>query len=190
MHCDTEKPLVSKEIIDDMWREAFNARKSCWLKVMSNSMFPLIKTNDYVFLEYINPSLINSGDIVTYLYKPGFLISHRIIGSVISNNHTYFLEKPDNGIFSSTISPELILGKITKIKKNNKVYILNSGAINILNKALSFHSKIVFLLSQELLSKSSTNKNRNLTSFMILYMLNFISTLPGRVFSIIGRFFK
>lgn len=189
MLCCIDKTPIAKEIIDDLWKEAFYTRKSCWLKVMSNSMFPLMEAGDYVLLEHVEPSLISPGDIITYIYKPGLFISHRIIGRLTNNIEIYYIEKPDNGVFSSIISQNLILGKITKIRKNSKIFELNRGIINIFNRALAFHSKLIFLMSKELLPKSK-NMSGNSLSSMVLYFLNIVSVFPSKMFGLWKRLIR
>ncbi len=81
------------------------------------------------------------------------------------------------------------MGKITKIKKENGILELNKGIVNIFNKALIFHSKLIFFLSKELLPKSK-NIDSSFFSYMVLYFLNTASIIPGKVFNIFKRLYK
>ena len=180
---------VSESTVQEMWEEAYAINKRCWLKVMSNSMFPLLEVGDRVFVEFVPLSRIASGDIVTYRFRPGMLMSHRIVGRTRKNGIFYFFEKADRGFFASLISQEAVIGKITKIQKSGRrIFELENSFMGIFNRMLAFHSMFIFCLHKSFLSKravlTADRKGRYLL-FLSTRVLYILSLLPSKVFAIL-----
>src|SRR5690242_20627559 len=60
------------------------------LTVLSGSMEPKVMTGDMVIVKDVDPSTLNTGDIVTYKLQEHVLVTHRIIKKITENGQEKF----------------------------------------------------------------------------------------------------
>lgn len=94
--------------------------------VKGNSMLPLLREGDIVFIVKANPSEIKEGDVIVF-WTPNnaTLIIHRVIKVMWSKNTAYYITKGDNNPFedkyySIGVPYSKVVGKVASI--GNSVY--------------------------------------------------------------------
>lgn len=60
------------------------------LIVMSDSMYPQIKTNDLIFSKVVEPSTLKVGDVITFREEGGGVVTHKILAILDDNGTPYF----------------------------------------------------------------------------------------------------
>lgn len=60
------------------------------LIVMSDSMYPQIKTNDLIFSKVVEPSTLKVGDVITFREEGGGVVTHQILAILDDNGTPYF----------------------------------------------------------------------------------------------------
>ena len=116
--CDyIKKPsttTLNKEVIKIL-QETLNTGVPISLNVISQSMSPLLKTDDTVIVEKVNRENYKPGDIIVF-ENHSSLVTHRLL--VKKENH--WLTKGDNAIrLDPPLNPGLVLGKVTVIQSKN-----------------------------------------------------------------------
>ena len=186
---DVENIQISKCLLQEMWENAYAINRCCWLKVTSNSMFPLIEAGDKLFVEFVSPSRLVPGDIITYRCREDILITHRVVGRVFKEDgELHFFEKGDRGVFAPLIPQKVILGKVTKIRKNESVFELNDGIIGFFNKMLAFYSIFIFRLNETLFSRRMNSLNRKRRLYISKFLLR-LSLLPNMMFIMLKKLY-
>ena len=104
-------------IFDLIWRDLLAKNGACQGKVVSDSMRPLMRTNDHVLVQSIQPGEERFGDIVVF-ERDGQLIIHRVIGRRLIGEQSYIIEKGDASLHSSLIPSYSILGRVLEIHKH------------------------------------------------------------------------
>lgn len=66
------------------------------LTVLSNSMNPIFKTGDMLFVKKVDPATIHEGDIITFKESGGNLITHRVVDVTNNSGAISFATKGDN----------------------------------------------------------------------------------------------
>lgn len=116
---------MKENVFNNLWRVYRKANANLMVTVTGNSMFPVICDGDMV---NIMPSeLYSVGDIVVYKNKT--IIIHRIVEAHSNSNGTrFYFSKGDNNL---TRDPPLIerciLGKVTKVFREDKTLEINNG---------------------------------------------------------------
>lgn len=67
--------------------------------VKGESMLPLFREGDLVFINKVKPDEIKVGDIIVYSTRGGSLIIHRVIEVKVEDNKYYYVTKGDNNVF-------------------------------------------------------------------------------------------
>lgn len=98
-----------------------NKRGIVWYKyipviVVSDSMYPTIKVNSFVIMEYTDINSIKEGDIIIYNYG-SIDVSHRVIRKYYIDGEVAFETKGDNNEVSDgvIVNKDNYIGKITVI---------------------------------------------------------------------------
>ncbi|MEM4717388.1 MAG: signal peptidase I [Desulfurococcaceae archaeon] len=94
--------------------------------VKGESMLPLFREGDLVFINKVKPDEVKVGDIIVYSTRGGSLIIHRVIEVVVEDNTYYYVTKGDNNTFPDFIYFEngkgipytRVVGKILTIGDN------------------------------------------------------------------------
>ncbi|MDW0108711.1 signal peptidase I [Sporosarcina aquimarina] len=73
--------------------------------MLSNSMNPIFKTGDMLFVKKVDPTAIHEGDIITFKESGGNLINHRVVDVTDSSGAISFATKDDN---NNMVGEELV----------------------------------------------------------------------------------
>ncbi len=90
---DSRSKPSSADVID-LWEELFQRKDEAWLKVLSDSMAPLLKIDDMVLLVKAKPKDVKVGTIIVFKGQ-GKLETHRVI-RIFKGAKLSFLQKGDN----------------------------------------------------------------------------------------------
>lgn len=128
----------------DKMKQLLEGKHAQWLPVLSGSMAPTILPGDDIF---INPGITSfkTGDIVVF-YKEGQFVSHRIIFLGRKKTRSIILEKGDANRHADSLSLSNIFGRVTKIRRGDRVQFLTEPAEELKAKKLATKS-FVHLLS-------------------------------------------
>ncbi len=83
------------------------------LTVLSNSMNPVFKTGDMLFVKKTDPATIQQGDIITFKESGGNLITHRVVEVLNDSGVISFATKGDNNnmVDEELVPASRLLGK-------------------------------------------------------------------------------
>jgi signal peptidase len=123
------------------------------LVVTSGSMEPLFSAGDAVLVERIGPeSAIAEGDLIAFhTFSAGALNTHRVVGTKVIANETYFQTKGDA---NQAADPDLVARSAVygRVERSfHAVGYLLAAVNNPGPRALLFFLPAVFLAAQELL---------------------------------------
>lgn len=125
----------------DAWLKNFSESGTGQLKTLTNSMSPLIRAGDFVCIKKVTVlSTIRIGDILAF-WKGNMLVTHRVIRKINKNNAVWFLERSDRVPQTSWVSPETVIGRVTRIRKKDVVIDLETGKMKLYSKGIG----LVFL---------------------------------------------
>ena len=119
-------------LIREMQAELFQKQGEGWFRIVSGSMRPLIDVDDRIFAKLVSAAEIKPRDIILFNTAEA-LVTHRVIKIIRQNGRSRILQKGDASAFSSTIPLESVMGKVTAIEKNGKLYPLDRGKTRLLN---------------------------------------------------------
>ena len=98
-----------------------------WVKVLGNSMRPLLKAGDEILVTLCNAEEIREGDLAVF-GEFGRLTAHRIMKRVDSPQGTIFLEKGDGNLWASFVAPERLQGRVQGVsRKGKRLYFQEPG---------------------------------------------------------------
>lgn len=135
-----------RKYVTDRWIENFKKTGQGWLMITSNSMSPVIQPGDLVSVEKTTHSRICKGDIIVF-WKENLLITHRVVRALRNQNENCFFERADRNPAHSLISSQTLLGKVVCIKRNGRIYDLNTLPWKMFNRLVgltfycSFHAR-------------------------------------------------
>jgi signal peptidase I len=150
--------------ISDLWIELCTTTGRGWLTVSGRSMAPLIRPKDWVLVSTAAEGQIGSGDVVAFR-RDNRLVVHRVLKKSLTAKGVYFIEKGDNLEKCRLVNADKIIGKVTVVKRNGKIFDLttplNRPICLVLSAWFYWTSVIVVIL------KSSTHRNvRRLGRFL------------------------
>jgi len=98
-----------------------------WVKVLGNSMRPLLEAGDEILVSLGTLEEIREGDLAVF-GEFGRLTAHRIVKRVNSPQGTLFLEKGDGNLWASFMAPERLQGRVHAVsKKGKRLYFQEPG---------------------------------------------------------------
>ncbi len=107
--------------------------------ITSNSMWPIFKKGDLIFIKQVDLEQVQSGDIVVWKNENGFVI-HRV--EKIDNSKKILVTKGDaNNISDEPINFSDVIGEVVMLSHNKPLRIPLLGNITILVKGLGSNSK-------------------------------------------------
>lgn len=90
------------------------------IPAFGQSMYPFFHSGDILFIQPISLQHIQINDFITFK-KKSILITHRVIYIPLKKN--YLITKGDTNLaHDGKIKPEQIIGKVIKVKRNEKTY--------------------------------------------------------------------
>src|SRR3989344_7102498 len=97
------------------------SKKRLRLKVSGNSMLPLLRNDDLLFIQRSVPNKLRINDILLMKTRSQFKI-HRLIYAA----NKYLITKGDNNLkFDGIVKYNNILGKVYKVKRRNNFFYLD-----------------------------------------------------------------
>jgi len=133
--------MSTSEIIHSILAENYKQTQHASCKVVGNSMFPLIRKGDWIYIEPITENNLQSGDIILFSVNQRFVV-HRIVN--IENDQLV-----TKGDWSRSLDPSItkvnVIGKLVAIKKGKYKLTLNHPFLRIQNQ-------LIRLLNQKILN--------------------------------------
>ena len=127
---------VSQRVANELWVQLFNTKGVGWLRVLTDSMAPLIRPGDQVQVSAVVVEEIRFGDIVVF-GRGDDLIVHRVLKKWRTPHHIYFLEKGDAGYDYGLINAKNVMGRVMRVKGRGKIFDLRSPLSRLTNLLLS-----------------------------------------------------
>lgn len=115
------------------WKSIFQNQKQAWLTMHSASMYPLMPTGAHILVTVLEQTPLRVGDIVLYV-DCNQLLAHRIFKINLTQNQC--LQGGDNGLATSMIALDNIIGIVEKIKVNGKEIDLKSRRGRLLTRLM------------------------------------------------------
>ena len=103
--------------------ELLVARKSLRLRLRGGSMYPAICDNDIAYIQPVYPKAIRPGMIVLYMVDKRPIV-HRILRQRESGGIREYLICPELARGGDWIPAENILGKVTAVERNGRIFSL------------------------------------------------------------------
>ena len=127
---------MTPPVFNELWEELLIKHGTCWAKVVSDSMYPVIKRGNQVLVEKADPDQVRFGDIVVFR-RSGTLVTHRVIGKSKLGGEYHLLEKGDANLQSTLVPVKDVIGRITAIRNTVKTLPIISGPGRLLQLILA-----------------------------------------------------
>lgn len=138
---------IAVKLVTDKWLADYEKSGTGWLRILSNSMSPLIQTGDQIRVTKTDLSAIAIGDIITF-WKGSILVTHRVIGKSRTVQEDFnFIERGERLSQHSLVPGQKVVGKVVQIKKADHVIDLTSPGWQILNRCTGAAFYCTFVLS-------------------------------------------
>lgn len=127
---------VSQELLAELRQELFLKTGKQWARVISGSMSPLIRANDRVLIERLEPEYVRFGDVILFRSSDQGVI-HRVVGKQRHLGKLAFLEKGDLNPSLGSIPAEHVLGRVSVVQRNGYTLSLLSGRGRVVQLGLA-----------------------------------------------------
>ncbi len=159
-------------------REQFLHKKSAVVHVISNSMNPLIHSEDQIIVNFAAFDKLQAGEIILYENEVSYCV-HRYVGQHSNGADTMIITKGDNlKHFDPPFPATKILGKVTCISTQNRMIDLRcfvSRAIhNILGALLNFQWRVINKVNHHSLICKIQRALMNHCFYVLNYSLSWI----------------
>ncbi|MCX5902606.1 MAG: hypothetical protein NTV89_03855 [Proteobacteria bacterium] len=125
-----------KEQFIEFWKESGKERI---FKIRGTSMRPLIRDSDNLgVIPVRHAEELRIGDIALF-QRPTGMVAHRIVGKFRQDNITYLYEKGDRGVFPTTISGEMVIGKVVRIYRPGSTIDLTRSFWLFTNRSAGYY---------------------------------------------------
>lgn len=119
-----------------LWIEFYTQKGWGWLPVRGGSMRPLMQAGDRVLISRVAAESIACGDIIVFR-RGSNMIVHRLLKKRRNGEGNYFIEKGDHSPAPGSFSADQVIGRVTVVKGNGKLYSLDSPFSRFIGRALS-----------------------------------------------------
>jgi len=131
---------IEPSVLTELIRQSLNQGKTAVLTVTSDSMAPLLRQGDQVFLKRAPLEQLRAGDVVT-ITAAADLLTHRFWGVAEENGVITLRTRGDRPLLDDPArSPADLLGRITARRRRGRELSLERGAGGWLNRHLAFLS--------------------------------------------------
>jgi hypothetical protein len=128
---------VDTTIIAELLRESLQRGQSAALTIRSNSMRPLLKTGDRVWLETAVPDQLLPGDVIT-LWDGRDLLTHRYWATVSRDGTPHLVTRGDRPLHLDPLHPAAsLMGRVTARRRRGRRLDLGGGRGERLNRRLA-----------------------------------------------------
>jgi hypothetical protein len=131
-----DTPVINRTSANELWYEFFSKKGKGWLPVLTGSMVPLIRPGDRVFIIFTGAENIKFGDILLFK-RDGEFIVHRVLRTWRTPRVRYFLEEGDARHQLGLVSAGKIIGRVTLVKRSNRIFDLTSPLSRLTSAALT-----------------------------------------------------
>ncbi len=139
--------MSTRDILKDVSKELLEKGKGVRLQVFGLSMFPAIRSGDFVWIEGLAPTPPSVGEVLYFQDPSGRLVIHRLIGINNRANPITFIAKGDGlGDRIDEIPLSAVLGRVTHVERNGVKKILDG-------KGPAWFQKLWRLLPLRMLAK-------------------------------------
>jgi signal peptidase I len=130
-----------------------------------------MQAGDQVLISRIMAEHIGRGDVVVFK-RGGSMIVHRVLKKLRTDKGICFIEKGDNTRGRGIFNAENVIGRVTVVKGNQKLFSLNSSFSRLTSRALSvwLYGTTVFI-----------NKCRAATGQRVTWVLSLLSSYVSNV---------
>ncbi len=130
--------LEKSGLLRQLWQELLVENGSCWGRVTSNSMYPMIKEGDRILVEKVSPKSVRFGDIIVFR-RSRKLVIHRILGRRTIRGRLHFLEKGDGNLGAGLVPVEDMVARVRSICRPAKTIEVISGLSRALQVTLALY---------------------------------------------------
>ena len=113
------------DLIASLFIQALREGQSLWFRVASNSMFPLLRKGDEVFIQPAQACEIRLGEIAAFETSSGLVI-HRIISIQHTPTGMRLLQMSDVERLTSCVKEQAVVGRVISIRHADKLIDLQS----------------------------------------------------------------
>jgi hypothetical protein len=113
------------DLIASLFIQALREGQSLWFRVASNSMFPLLRKGDEVFIQPVQACEIRLGEIAAFETSSGLVI-HRIISIQHTPTGMRLLQMSDVERLTSWVKEQAVVGRVVNIRRADKQIDLQS----------------------------------------------------------------
>jgi hypothetical protein len=128
--------LVNRDLANELWVAHFKAAGTGWIPVLTFSMVPLLRPDDLVYVSTIGAGPISFGEIVLFKRRKD-LIVHRVFRKRRVADRVCFQERGDAGFSYGLIDADAVVGRVTRVKRGDRVYHLDSFPARIVNSGFT-----------------------------------------------------
>jgi signal peptidase I len=107
------------DIIGSLFIQAVRQGQSLWFRVVSDSMLPLIRRGDSVFIQPATAQEIRVGDIAAF-ESSGDLIIHRIVNTQQAKGSIRLLQLSDVELLPSWVKEQAVVGKVVLVRRQQR----------------------------------------------------------------------
>jgi hypothetical protein len=109
----------SSPLLPSLFIEALRGGHSLWFRVASNSMFPLLRVEDQVYIQSAKAQDIRPGEIAAFETSRGLVI-HRIACSQQQDSMIRLLQIADYELRPSWVEEQAVVGKVVRVQRKKK----------------------------------------------------------------------
>lgn len=110
--------IPQASIIASLFIQAIREGHSLWFRVVSNSMNPLLRLGDTVFIEPAQANEIHIGEIAAFETPQGLVI-HRIVCQQQREGTIRLLQMSDVELLASWVNEQAIVGRIVRTRRES-----------------------------------------------------------------------
>lgn len=115
----TPSTTPPSDIIASLFIQAVRQGQSLWFRVASDSMLPLIRRGDSVFIQPATAQEIRVGDIAAF-ESSGNLIIHRIVNTQQVTGSIRLLQLSDAELLPGWVKEQAVVGKVVLIRRQQR----------------------------------------------------------------------
>jgi translation initiation factor 2 gamma subunit (eIF-2gamma) len=102
--------------IVSLYIEALRQKQPLWFRVASNSMLPLLRKDDSVYIEPAQAEDIRIGDIAAFETSSGLVI-HRIVAIAQTHETIRLLQMSDVEVLPTWVKQEAVVGRVITVRR-------------------------------------------------------------------------
>jgi signal peptidase I len=147
---------INTQLADELWQEFYAKKGKGWLAVKTDSMAPLIRPGDHVLMSQVTAEHIRPGDIVAFRRGHNKIV-HRVLKISRGDEGLHFIEKGDYSGIWRTFKADDVIGRVTMVKSEGKIFNLDSPPGRLASHALSLWSYWTGVIVMR--PRASSNRN-------------------------------